>query len=148
LQLNHFPAFLKLRVFAARLDARLFCFAEGARSSPAGEDVALVTSAAREPAATPPVIASAETSEITMIRTLLVAVIFAGFVSATPALADQKSDCLKGEAMLKREMKKKHSQSVQDQLKQALDNVGTEIMESDWPECVGYVAKARQVLKK
>ena len=83
-----------------------------------------------------------------MIRTLLVAVIFAGFVSATPALADQKSDCLKGEAMLKREMKKKHSQSVQDQLKQALDNVGTEIMESDWPECVGYVAKARQVLKK
>jgi hypothetical protein len=83
-----------------------------------------------------------------MIRRLLVAAIVAAFVSGRPALADQKSDCLKGDAMLKREMKKKHSQSVQDQLKQALDNVGTEIMESDWPECVAYVAKARQVLNK
>jgi len=64
------------------------------------------------------------------------------------AHADWKSDCLNGAAMIKAELKKKHPQSVLDQLQKALDRVQIEIAENDWVECREYIAAARKALQK
>jgi hypothetical protein len=76
---------------------------------------------------------------------LATSIIFAG---ANPALADWKSDCLNGAAMIKAELKKKHPQPVLDQLQKALDRVQIEMMENDWVECREYIAAARNALQK
>jgi hypothetical protein len=83
-----------------------------------------------------------------MMRFLFGTLLLASIALPTAAFADQKTDCLKGEALLKRELRKKYAQPVKDQLQQALGNIATEITENDWSECVDFVAKAKAVLKK
>jgi hypothetical protein len=84
-----------------------------------------------------------------MLRVMMFFASFIIVVSGThPALADLKSDCLNGVALIKAELKKKHPQAVLDELKRALDRVQIEIAENDWVECRQYVAAARNVLQK
>jgi hypothetical protein len=64
------------------------------------------------------------------------------------ALADNKSDCQKGVAMIKTELKKKHPAPVLDTLRKALSNAETEVIEADWSECMDYIKTARAALGK
>jgi hypothetical protein len=70
-------------------------------------------------------------------------------ILATPAtaVADQKSDCMKGIAMIKVELKKKHPQPVLERLRKALDSAQTEVAENDWPECLDFVTSARNAVR-
>jgi hypothetical protein len=70
------------------------------------------------------------------------------FAGTNSALADWKSDCLNGAALIKAELKKKHPQAVLDELQKALDRVQIEVMENDWVECREYIAAARKALQK
>ena len=45
-----------------------------------------------------------------MLRSALLAATGVAIISATPAMADNKSDCQQGVAMIKAELKKKHPQ--------------------------------------
>ena len=83
-----------------------------------------------------------------MWRAIMFLVTFIVFAGTNPALADWKSDCLNGVAMIKAELKKKHPQPVLDQLQKALDRVQIEVMENDWVECREYVVAARKALQK
>jgi hypothetical protein len=83
-----------------------------------------------------------------MWRAIMFLVAFIVFAGTNPALADWKSDCLNGVAMIKAELKKKHPQPVLDQLQKALDRVQIEVMENDWVECREYVVAARKALQK
>ena len=47
-----------------------------------------------------------------MLRSVLLAVTSAVLMSTTAAMADDKSDCKKGVAMIKAELKKKHPEPV------------------------------------
>jgi hypothetical protein len=69
-------------------------------------------------------------------------------VAVRPALADQKSDCMRGIAMVKTELRKKHPDDVRARLQQALTNAQNEVVENDWSECADYIAQARQALRK
>jgi hypothetical protein len=70
------------------------------------------------------------------------------FAGMNPALADWKSDCLNGVALIKAELKKKHPQAVLDELQRALDRVQIEVLENDWVECREYIAVAQKALRK
>jgi hypothetical protein len=83
-----------------------------------------------------------------MLRAMMFLAAFIIFAGMNPALADWKSDCLNGVAMIKAELKKKHPQPVLDQLQKALDRVQIEVMENDWVECREYIAAARKALQK
>jgi hypothetical protein len=52
-----------------------------------------------------------------MLRAMMFLATFIIFAGTNPALADWKSDCLNGVAMIKAELKKKHPQPVFDQLR-------------------------------
>jgi hypothetical protein len=65
-----------------------------------------------------------------------------------PALADQKSDCMRGIAMIKAELKKKHPDEVRGRLQEALTNAQNEVVENDWSECNDHINTARQALRK
>jgi hypothetical protein len=67
---------------------------------------------------------------------------------ATAAMADNKSQCQKGVAMIKAELAKKHSASVTATLKKALDDGENEMIENDWSECVDKIKPARAALRK
>jgi hypothetical protein len=69
-------------------------------------------------------------------------------ISATAAMADNKSDCQKGLAMIKAELKKKHPAPVIATLRKTLSNAETEVMEEDWSECMDYIKTARAALSK
>ena len=69
-------------------------------------------------------------------------------MSATAAMADNKSDCQKGVAMIKAELKKKHPAPVLDTLRKALSDAETEVIETDWSECMDYIKTARTALSK
>jgi hypothetical protein len=75
-----------------------------------------------------------------------------GFVvvllASAPALADQKSDCLKGVSMIKSELKKRHAEDVRQRLQQSLSNAQNEVTENDWSECVTFIAEARKALRR
>ena len=73
-----------------------------------------------------------------------VAVVF----GASAALADDKSQCEKGVAMIKAELAKKHPKSVVATLKKALDDADNETLENDWSECVTKIKPARAALRK
>ena len=49
-------------------------------------------------------------------------------------MADNKSDCQKGIAMIKTELKKKHPAPVLLTLRKALSDAETEVIEEDWSE--------------
>ena len=83
-----------------------------------------------------------------MLRSALLAATAAMIMSATGALADNKSDCQKGVAMIKAELKKKHPAPVLVTLRKALSDAETEVIEEDWSECMDQVKTARSALSK
>ena len=83
-----------------------------------------------------------------MLRAMIFLASLIVFAGTHPALADWKSDCLNGVALIKAELKKKHPQAALDELKRTLDRAQIEIAENDWVECRQYVAAARTVQQK
>ena len=83
-----------------------------------------------------------------MLRSALFVAAAAVIMSATAAVADDKSDCQKGVAMIKAELKKNHPKPVQETLRKALSDIDLELGEEDWSECMNYVRTARAALKK
>ena len=83
-----------------------------------------------------------------MLRSALLAATAAMIMSATGALADNKSDCQKGVAMIKAELKKKHPEPVLVTLRKTLSDAQTEVIEEDWSECVDHIKTARAALRK
>jgi len=81
-----------------------------------------------------------------MRTTVAIAVTLAVLCISGPALADKESDCQKGVATLKSEVKKKHPQQVRAQLQSALKNAQKEVDEGDWDECVDAVNTGRRAL--
>ena len=72
----------------------------------------------------------------------------AAMCGATTAMADNKSECEKGVAMIKSELGKKHSASVVAILKKALNDAEDEMIENDWSECLSKIKPARAALKR
>jgi hypothetical protein len=83
-----------------------------------------------------------------MLRSHLLAATAALIMSATAAMADNKSDCQKGIAMIKAELKKKHPEPVLATLRKALSDAETEVIEADWSECMDLIKSARKALGK
>jgi hypothetical protein len=83
-----------------------------------------------------------------MLRSVLIAAMAAVTMSPTVAMADNKSDCQKGVAMIKAELKKKYSASVLVTLRKALSDAENEVIEEDWSECMDYIKAARATLRK
>ena len=69
-------------------------------------------------------------------------------MSATAAMADNKSDCQKGIAMIKTELKKKRPAPVLLTLRKALSDAETEVIEEDWSECMDHIKTARAARSK
>jgi hypothetical protein len=69
-------------------------------------------------------------------------------MSATAVMADNKSDCQKGVAIIKAELKKKHPAPVLVTLRKALSDAETEVIEEDWFECLDHIKTARAALSK
>jgi uncharacterized membrane protein len=68
--------------------------------------------------------------------------------SATSAHADRQSDCVKGVAMIKAELKKRHPATVLDELRKALSGAEQEVQETDWSECLDYIKAAQKSLSR
>jgi len=83
-----------------------------------------------------------------MLRSVLLSAAAAVMVSATAAMADSKSDCQNGVAMIKAELKKKHPAPVLVTLRKALSDAETEVIEEDWSECMDHIKTARAALSK
>ena len=69
-------------------------------------------------------------------------------MNASAAMADNKSDCQKGVAMIKAELKKNHPEPVLATLRKALSDAETEVIEADWSECMDHIKTARTALGK
>ena len=69
-------------------------------------------------------------------------------MSATAAMADNKSDCQKGVAMIKAELKKSHPAPVLATLRKALSDAETDVIEEDWSECMDHIKTVRAALSK
>jgi len=83
-----------------------------------------------------------------MLRSVLLAVTSAVLMNTTAAMADDKSDCQKGVAMIKAELKKKHPERVLVTLRNALNDAELEEAEEDWSDCMKYIKTARAALSK
>jgi hypothetical protein len=83
-----------------------------------------------------------------MLRSALLAATAAVMMSATAAMADNKSDCQDGIAMIKAELKKEHPTPVLVILRKALSDAETEVIEEDWSECMDHIKTARTALSK
>ena len=81
-------------------------------------------------------------------RSVLLPVAAAVMMSATAALADNKSDCQKGVAMIKAKLKKKHPAPVLVTLHKALSDAETEVMEEGWSKCMDHIKTARAARRK
>jgi hypothetical protein len=57
-------------------------------------------------------------------------------------MADNKSDCQKGIAMIKTELKKKHAAPLLLTLRKALSDAETEAIEDGWSECMDHIKSA------
>ena len=82
-----------------------------------------------------------------MLRSILIATA-AVMMSATAAMADNKSDCQKGVAMIKAELKKSHPAPVLATLRKALSDAETDVIEEDWSECMDHIKTVRAALSK
>jgi hypothetical protein len=80
-------------------------------------------------------------------RSVLLPIAAVVMMSATAAMAD-KSDCQKGVAMIKAELKKKHPAPVLVTLRKALSDAETEVIEEDWSECMDHIKTARAAPSK
>ena len=83
-----------------------------------------------------------------MLRSVLLAVTLAALMSTTAAMANDKSDCQKGVAMIKAQLKKKHPEHVLVILRSALSDAELEEAEGDWSDCMKYIRTARAALSK
>lgn len=83
-----------------------------------------------------------------MLRSALLIATAAVMMSTVAAMADDKSDCQNGVAMIKAELKKNHPKPVLETLRKALSDIDLELGEEDWSECMNYVRTARAALKK
>jgi hypothetical protein len=83
-----------------------------------------------------------------MLRSLLIGATAAVTISATAAIADNESDCQKGVATIKAELKKEHPKPVLETLRKALSDAELEVEEKDWSECMSYIKFARAALGK
>ena len=83
-----------------------------------------------------------------MLRSILLISTAAVMMTTTAAVADSKSDCRNGVAMIKAELKKKHPEPVLAALRKALSDAETEVMEEDWSECLDAIKTARAALRK
>ena len=83
-----------------------------------------------------------------MLRSVLLAATPAVMMSMISAMADNKSDCQKGVAMIKAELNKKHPAPVLVTLRKALSDAELEVAEKDWSECMNYIKTARAALGK
>ena len=81
-------------------------------------------------------------------RSVLLTAAAAVMMSATGAIADNKSDCQEGVAMIKAELEKNHSAPVLVTLRKALSDAETEVIEEDWSECMDHIKIARAALSK
>ena len=81
-----------------------------------------------------------------MLRSYLLSAMAVVMISATAARADNQSDCQKGIAMLKAELKKKHPPPVLATPRKALSDAETEVIEADWSECMDLIKSARAAL--
>jgi len=81
-------------------------------------------------------------------QTLMLIMVLSIGLGARPALADQKSECLRGVAMIKAALTKKHPEDVRERLRQALANAQNEVVENDWSECASFISQARSALRK
>jgi hypothetical protein len=83
-----------------------------------------------------------------MLRPVLTAAAAVLVMSATTAMADDKSECQKGLAMIKAELKKQHPPAVLEALRKAQSDAELEEGEQDWSECMTYIKTARAALKR
>ena len=83
-----------------------------------------------------------------MPRSVPLVVMSVVLMSTTAAMADDKSDCQKGVAMIKAELKKKHPEPVLVTLRSALSDAELEEAEEDWSDCMKYIKTARAALGK
>src|ERR1700730_13277820 len=83
-----------------------------------------------------------------MLRSILLGATVAVMMSTTAAMADNKSDCQKGIAMIKAELKKKHPAPVLLTLRKALSDANTEVMEEDWSERMDHIKSSRAARSK
>jgi hypothetical protein len=83
-----------------------------------------------------------------MRRSVLLAATAAVMMGPHAAMAENKSDCQKGVAMIKAELKKKHPEAVLVTLRKALSDAENEAIEEDWSECMDYIKTARAALEK
>ena len=81
-----------------------------------------------------------------MLRSVLLAAMAAVMMSTTAVLADNRSDCQRGVAMIKAELKKKHPEPMLVTLRKALSDAETEVIEADWSECMDHIKTARAAL--
>jgi hypothetical protein len=81
-------------------------------------------------------------------RSMTASIIAALLLAASPALADNKSDCMQGIRSVKAQMKQKHPQPARDEAAKALAKAEDEVVENDWGECVDFVNRAKSALKK
>jgi len=81
-------------------------------------------------------------------RSVLLAAAAALVMSAATAMADNKSECEKGVANIKAELKKSHPAPVLGALRKALGDAENEVIEEDWSECMDHIKKARAALRK
>ena len=82
-----------------------------------------------------------------MLRSILFTSAAALIVSTTAVMADSKSDCQKGIAMIKAQLKKRHPEPVLAKLRKALSDAENEVTEADWSECMDYVKAAQAALR-
>jgi hypothetical protein len=80
-------------------------------------------------------------------RAVLLPVAAAVMMSATAALADNKSDCQKGVAMIKAKLRRSVRHLCSSHCK-ALSDAETELMEEDWSECMDHIETARAARSK
>ena len=81
-----------------------------------------------------------------MLRSHLLPAMAVVMISSTAAMADNKSDCQKGIAMIKAELRKQHPPPVLATLRKALSDAETEVIEADWSECMDLIKNARAAL--
>lgn len=80
-------------------------------------------------------------------RLLSVLVLLAlGALLGGAALADDKSECLSGIDLIKKELAKAPRGPKMKRLKSALDAAELESFEGDWRECLGALEPAKKVL--
>jgi len=83
-----------------------------------------------------------------MLRSILLIATAAVMTTTSAAMADSQSDCRRGVAMIKAELKKKHPEPVLATLRKALSDAENEVMEADWNECLDFIKAARGALRK